>query len=341
MIMHQGITAFAADPGSIDALKAKFADEKGPEVDGLSVDYVYYAPENPAEKLPLVVYFHGMGQGSKPRGQIEENNFPLWASDEIQQRFAGGGAYLFVPRTHEENKEYWSDKYVPAVKAAIDEFIARHADTVDLSRIYVGGFSMGGKMTLKTASSYPDFFAAAFPLCPAYNPSDEQLEALADMPVWLMVSRFDLIAGYYTYSEDIWNRLCEKTNVPQNCRLTLFGRVKYPDGRNTTSNHHVWFALANDLFTYDEGKYPNAVTTDAQGNEIELTSPDGVVSWLCGFTSDYAGEDVEMNGTLGGNPEGGSGSVVSPVLKALFPLISDAVKTFFTDIFDWFKNIGR
>ena len=35
---------------------------------------------------------------------------------------------------------------------------------------------MGGKMTLKMASSYPTFFAAAFPLCPAYAPSDEQIE---------------------------------------------------------------------------------------------------------------------------------------------------------------------
>ena len=324
---------FAADPDEIPALKEKFLDGVGPEVNGLSVDYVYYAPQNPQGKLPLVVYFHGAGQGSEPRAQIADNNFPLWASDEIQQRFTGGGAYLLVPRSHEENGDYWNDEYVVSVKAAVDDFIAAHAETVDLTRIYVGGFSMGGKMTLKMASSYPDFFAAAFPLCPAYEPSDEQIEALADMPVWLIVSRFDIIAGYYTFSEVIWNQLCETTHVPDDCRMTLFGRVKYPDGKNTSSNHFVWFALANDLFTYDGGPYPNAVTTDASGNETELVSPDGVVSWLCRYTSDYAGEEMSPNGTLDNNPDEGYGRM-DRILKTLFPLVADAIRTFFAEIRD-------
>ena len=333
-------SVFAADPNEIPALKEKFLDGAGPEVNGLSVDYVYFAPESPQGKLPLVVYFHGAGQGAEPRAQIADNNFPLWAGDEIQRRFTGGGAYLLAMRSHEENGDYWNDEYVVSVKAAVDDFIAAHEATVDLTRIYVGGFSMGGKMTLKMASSYPDFFAAAFPLCPAYEPSDEQIEALADMPVWLIVSRFDIIAGYYTFSEDIWNRICETTHVPEDCRLTLFGRVKYPDGKNTSSNHFVWFALANDLFTYDGGPYPNAVTTDANGNEVELVSPDGVVSWLCRYTSDYAGEEMAPNGTLEGNPDEGYGRM-DRILKTLFPLVADAICTFFAEIRDRLTGMIR
>ena len=341
ILMGSAVPCFAADPNALPALKEQFQDGTGPEVNGLSVDYVYYAPRNAQnEKLPLVVYFHGAGQGAEPRAQIAENNFPLWASDEIQRRFTGGGAYLLVPRSHEENDDYWGDAYVVSVKAAIDDFIAAHKDTVDETRIYVGGFSMGGKMTLKMASSYPSFFAAAFPLCPAYEPSAEQIEALADMPVWLIVSRFDIIAGYYTFSESIWNRLCETTHVPDDCRLTLFGRVKYPDGKNAGSNHFVWFALANDLFTYDEGEYPNAVTTDANGNEITLVSPEGVVSWLCRYTSDSAGEALAPNGTLDGNPDEGYNRT-ERILKTLFPLLADAIRTFFADIRNRITNLLR
>ena len=332
---------FAADPAELPALKAKFADGEGPEVDGLSIDYVYYAPETDGdEKLPLVIYFHGAGQGSAPRAQIEENDFPLWASEEIQSRFTGGGAFLLVPRSHEERGEYWSDEYVACMKATVDDFIARNADRIDISRIYVGGFSMGGKMTLKMASSYPGLFAAAFPLCPAYAPSAEQIEELADMPVWLIVSRFDVIAGYYTFSKDIWIGLCEKTNVPEACRLTLFGRVKSPDGKNTSSNHFVWFALANDMFTYDGGKYPNAVTTDGNGNEIGLESPDGVVSWLCGFTSDYDGGELGPNGTLDGNPDAGYGRA-DRVIKTLFAIVADVIRSFFDGIAGVFAGIGK
>lgn len=334
MILGVCVTAFAADPNEIPALKEKFLDGEGPETDGMTIDYVYYAPENPqGAKLPLVVFFHGAGQGAAPRAQIEENNFPLWAGDEIQSRFTGGGAYLLVPRSHEENGENWSDNHVAAVKAAIDDFIEKNADSIDITRIYVGGFSMGGKMTLKMASSYPGYFAAAFPLCPAYEPTSEQIEALSDLPLWLMVSRFDIIAGYYTFSKDIWEELCEKTNVPSDCRLTLFGTVKYPDGKKTPSNHHVWFALANDLFAYDGGKYPGAVTTDAEGSEIELVSPDGVVSWLCSYTSDYDGEPLEANGTLENNPDNIYNGADN-VLRAVFPLVADAIKTFFTGIFE-------
>ena len=325
------LPAFAADPNELPQLKEKFLDGSGPEIDGLTIDYVYYAPETAGQKLPLVVYFHGAGQGRSPRAQIEENNFPLWASDEIQSRFTGGGAFLLVPRTHEEKGELWGDSYVAAMKATIDDFIAQHADSIDLTRLYVGGFSMGGKMTLKMASSYPQFFAAAFPMCPAYQPSTEQLKALADLPVWLFVSRFDIIAGYYTYSKKLWSEFCGVTNVPADCRLTLFGRVKDPAGRNTSSNHFVWLAVSNDLFTYEGGTYPNAVTTDANGDPVELVSPDGVVSWLCRYTSDYDGQPLTPTGTLAGNPDR-LVSIVGKMLKAMLPLAFDAVKTFFTDL---------
>ena len=339
MLLSLCLTGYAADPNEVPALKAKFKDGVGPAVDGLTVDYVYYEPQTtPGAKLPLVIYFHGAGQGAQPRAQIEENNFPLWASDEIQQRFTGGGAFLFVPRSHEEKGEFWSDKYVASAKAAIDDFISQHLSEIDLTRIYVGGFSMGGKMTMKMASSYPGFFAAAFPLCPAYEPSSEQLEAISGLPVWLIVSRFDIIAGYYTFSQKIWNELCDKTKVPADCRLTLFGRVKYPDGKkNTPSNHFVWFALANDLFTYDGGPYPNAVTTDATGRTIELRSPEGVVSWLCRYTSAYAGEEQTPTDALSGNPDKGY-EIVGKMMKALFPLAADAIKTFFGDV--WARITG-
>ena len=326
------LTGFAADPNEIPELKDQFKDGVGPTVNGLTIDYVSFTPKNPEKKkLPLVIFFHGAGEGLSPRSQIEKDNFPLWASDEIQQRFTGGGAYLLVPRSHDDEGEFWTDPYVRAMKATIDDFIAQHKDRIDLTRIYVGGFSMGGKMTLKMASSYPAFFAAAFSLCPAYEPSDEQIEALADMPVWLMASRFDLLAGYYTFSDHIWDQICEKTNVPANCRLTLFGRVKYPDGKNTSSNHHIWFALANDLFTYDDGPYPNAVTTDATGKEITLTSPDGIVSWLCQYTSAYDGEKLTQNDTLKKHPDK-EFEIVGKMIKALIPLAFDAIKTFFSDL---------
>lgn len=288
-------TAFAADPNKIDEYKSEFVKMSGPEVDGLVVDYMAFSPErSESAKRPLVVYFHGMGQGKKPGSQIQDNNFPFWASEELQSRFTTGGAYLLAFRSQEENNDEWDDKYITAVKAAIDEFIENNTDYIDTTRIYAGGFSMGGMMTLKMITSYPEFFAAAFPMCPAYFPTEDQYKAIENLPVWLIVSKYDVIAGWHTVSKIVWENICNYTKVPQDTRLTLFGKVCYPDGKKTPSNHHVWLPVSNDLFTYEEGKYYNAVTTDATGKEIELTSPDGVISWLCQYTSNYDGKETKF-----------------------------------------------
>jgi len=324
-------TVSAADVSKIEDYKKLFADGEGPETNGTTIDYVYYTPENmkQGEKYPLVIYIHGMGQGDSKRAQIRENNFPLWASEELQSRFVGTeGAYLFVPRSHEDKLQFWPDSFIEPLKAAIDSFIAEHADTIDLTRIYIGGFSMGGKMTIKMLASYPDFFAAAFPMCPAYQPTDEELEAIADIPLWLIVSKYDVLAGYFTSSQDIWERFCEKTNVPDDCRLSLFGTVRFPDGKKTTSNHHVWFAVANDMFTYEGGDYYNMTTTTAAGDEVTLTYPDGIINWLSSYTSDYDGSELTATGLPQKNTKSDS-TMVLRVLKSLFAILMDVFKSSF------------
>lgn len=329
MLLFCVIPAGAADVSKIDEYKAGFKAACGPDVDGIATDYMYFVPKNISanKKYPLVVYFHGMGQGSAPGAQIQDNNIALWASDEMQARFTNGGAYLFVPRTHEENREYWENNSIKSVKAAIDEFIANNKN-IDTTRIYVGGFSMGGKMTLKMATSYPDFFAAAFPMCPAYNPTDEQLEAIADMPVWLIVSRYDILAGYYVNSKNIWKRFCTTTDIPEDCRLSLFGVVHYPDGKKTVSNHHVWFAASNDMFMYDGSDYVKMETTDANGETVKLEYPDGLISWLCSYRSDYNGQPTDSTGLCEQNRES-MGLMVLNILKSIFLMFADAVGSLF------------
>lgn len=299
------LPVFGADVSKIKVYESKFVKMNGPEVKGLSVDYVAFSPKTETgKKYPVVLYFHGKGQGKEPGSQITENNFPLWASDELQAKFNNGGAYLLAFRSHEENNECWEDQYIESVKAAADEFIEKNKDYIDLSRIYAGGFSMGGKMTLKMITSYPGFIAASFPMCPAYFPTEEQYKAVADMPIWLFTSKYDVIAGYHSTGKVVWENICNYTNCPADCRFTLFGKVCYPDGKKTPSNHHVWFAVSNDMFSYDGGKYPNAETTDANNNEVNLVYPEGVISWLNRYTSNYDGTNDGFTDLAKSNNEG-------------------------------------
>ncbi|MBQ6467645.1 MAG: hypothetical protein IJJ61_06845 [Clostridia bacterium] len=327
-----GINAFAkAEPDWILELAEKFKDGVGPEVNGIKIDYVSYTPEKlkSGVKYPLVILIHGMGQGGKEREQIVNNNFPAFAGKEMQSRFTNGGAYIFIPRSDESKNPTgtWSNDEVEPLYEAIQQFIFANRSHIDTTRIYIGGYSMGGKMTIKMISTYRKMFAAAFPMCPAYIPSDAQLEEVADMPIWLSCSKYDILAGYYVYGKDIWEQICRITKVPGNCRMSLLGKVCFPDGTKTDSNHHVWFASSNDMFAQDGGDYPNMVTTDAKGNEVKLVYPNGLISWLCSFTSSYSGGDVEKTNLV----EENDSTVLDMgkrMIKAIKFMLRDTLKAF-------------
>lgn len=294
------VCVFAAQYGDADELqqlRARFTDGVGPEVNGFALDYALFTPgsaETDGEKRPLVVWLHGMGEGAKPRAQLEKNNFVYWASDDFQSRFPTGGAYLAAVRSPEEKGLFWTSEMIEPLMALITELIA--TENIDASRVYLGGFSMGGKMTIRTAITYPNAFAAIFPICPASSFTPEQLEYIKDVPMWLTVSSRDVLAGWYTYSRDIWNNYCAVTSRGTDSRLSLLGRVCFPDGTKTISNHHAWYAVTYDMFTYSGDKYYNMNTVSADGTAMELTYPDGMISWLGSHTSSYAGEALTPSG---------------------------------------------
>lgn len=287
--------------GGVEPLKTLFEQGEGPVTNGYSVDYSYYSPvqENDATKYPLVVWLHGMGDGSEPGKPVEKSNIAYWASDEFQARFKEtGGAFILAARSREEDGFYWSNEMIEPLRAAIDDFIVKNKYNIDLSRIYVGGYSMGGKMTLKMAIAYPEMFAAAFPICPAWSPSDELCAKLADTPVWITSSTRDPLVNYYLAVSPTWDRIVASSNVAEDCRFSTITKVCYEDGTATSSSHHAWFAVNHDMFTYLNGDYYNMTTVNGLGEKITLTYPDGMISWLSSHTSDYDGTSLEGKGNL-------------------------------------------
>lgn len=285
----------------VEPLKDLFVAGEGPVTGGYSVDYSYYSPveENDVTKYPLVVWLHGMGDGAEPGSPVEKSNIAYWASDEFQARFKpSGGAFILAARSREEDNIFWSNEMIEPLRAAIDDFIAQNKDNIDLSRIYVGGYSMGGKMTLKMAVAYPEMFAAAFPICPAWSPSEELCAKLADMPIWITSSTRDPLVNYYLAVSPTFERITSSSNVASECRLSTLTKVCYEDGKGTSSSHHAWFAVNHDMFTYLNGDYYNMTTVDGTGKKVTLTYPDGMISWLSSHTSDYDGTPCNGKGNL-------------------------------------------
>ena len=298
-----GASALSIDDG-IEPIKEQFVFGEGPVAGDYSVDYRYFSPvkENDSTKYPLVVWLHGMGDGAEDGTQVKKSNIAYWASDEFQSRFEpAGGAFILAARSREEDGVFWSNELIEPLRAAIDEFIEENKVNIDLSRIYVGGYSMGGKMTYKMAIAYPELFAAAFPICPAWAPSDEMLEKIKDMPIWLTSSRRDPLVNYYLNVSPTWDRLVEISNVPEDCRFSTLTKVCYEDGTATSSSHHAWFAVNHDMFSAENGAYPYMTTVNGLGEDVILEYPDGMISWLTSHTSDYDGAKGEGSGNIGIN----------------------------------------
>lgn len=189
--------------------------------DELTLSYASYTPKTDSDKMPLIIWLHGGGEGgTDPSIPLIANRAANYASDEIQTYF--GGAYVLSP----QSPTFWmddgnggyargdkNDRYNEALMALIKTFIANNPK-IDTDRIYVGGCSNGGYMTLKLLLRHPDFFAAAFPSALAYYAefvTDEQIENIKDLPIW------------FIHSKDDGTTLPDQTVVPVYKRLITAG----------------------------------------------------------------------------------------------------------------------
>lgn len=166
----------------------------------ITMSYASYAPGNEDDDSPLIIWLHGGGEGgTDPSIPLVANRAANYASDDIQAIFEG--AHVLVP----QSPTRWMDSgegttsgqtddiYYEAVKALIEEYIAKNPD-VDRDRIYVGGCSNGGYLALKLIIEYPEFFTAAFPSALAYRGAyftDEQAKRIKDVPIWFIHSEDD------------------------------------------------------------------------------------------------------------------------------------------------------
>lgn len=142
---------------------------------------------------------------------------------------------------------------------------------------------MGGKMTIIMASSYPDFFAAAFPMSPVYEPTRSELKSMAQMPVWLFVNKNDkyVALDYERAVKPNWAYFSRNCAFPAESRLTSFDSFWHAEGvENAGDVHNTWDAVTYDMFMKSGEVYYASKTVNANGETVELVNPNGVISWL-------------------------------------------------------------
>ena len=160
------------------------------------------------------------------------------ATEDIQQYFGETGAEILVPQTQTmwldngegkymdtSDPESGTSYYTDALMNLIKSYVSDHEE-IDTDRIYIGGCSNGGYMTVNMLIAYPEYFAAAYPVCEAYAENwlnDEKISILKDIPLWLTAAKSDNMIFTDNYSSALYNRLAEAG--AQNIHYSLFENV--------------------------------------------------------------------------------------------------------------------
>lgn len=171
------LNMYAGDKASF--LKKQFTASSGYQ---LNYRILYPLDYSPEKQYPVILFLHGAGErGHDNEAQLRHGG-DMFASYETQSRYP---AIIIAPQCPEG--ETWSPYIHPsknngkrffpynapatpamkAVKEMVDTYIAK--GIVDTKRIYITGLSMGGMGTFDAVLRYPNFFAAASPICGGTN----------------------------------------------------------------------------------------------------------------------------------------------------------------------------
>lgn len=250
----------------------------------LPMRYGYFVPQSTQAKKPLIVWLHGAGEGGFDTWiPFTANKVVAMAKPEIQQYF--GGAYIFAPQCetfwlNDGSGQYGrsgKSMYTEALFDAIEYFVARHTD-IDQDRIYIGGDSNGGFMTMRMILDYPAYFAAAFPVCEAlYNEviTDDEIEKVKHLPIWFTHAKNDPVVKPDETVVPTYQRL-KAAGAP--AHFTFWDSIRDmhegftgEDGNPYEYNGHFsWIPLFNDDCRLDYDNRPVV----AKGREV------GLLEWL-------------------------------------------------------------
>lgn len=225
--------------------------------------YAYYIPElTDGEKIPLIIWLHGAGEGGQePLIAAIGNKVVNLISPDMQAYF-GGKAMLLAPQSptmwmDDGTGEYTQDgssKYVDALESLIADFVDEHPE-VDRSRIYIGGDSNGGFMTMKMIIHNPDRYAAAFPVCEALHDktiTDADIRKILSVPIWFTHSKDDPVVAPDEYVVPTYKRLVAAGNPDVHFTYwdtieDLSGLYKMPDGTPFRYvGHWSWIHMLNN-----------------------------------------------------------------------------------------------
>jgi len=161
---------------------------------GIDIPYRLFVPADydPSKEYPLMLWLHGWGErgtdNSSQLGGPFSDAINSFLSEESLLRFP---CIVVAPQL--PYNSWWH--YRVEVEALLNQTAVDYS--VDANRRYITGLSWGGMGTWSYVANWPDYWAAAIPICGhantggAYNLLDE----IPDMPIWAFHAANDTVVG--------------------------------------------------------------------------------------------------------------------------------------------------
>ena len=250
--------------------KGTFTGKATGKVGDITLTYASYEPwslKGDGKANPLIIWLHGGGEGGIDVSiTLLGNEVVSLIRPQIQSHFTteGGadGAYVLSVQcptmwmdsvTGAMSRGDYPSLYADVLKSCIDDFVRQHPD-VDRSRIYLGGCSNGGYMTVHMLIRYPKYFAAAYPTCEAYMNqyiSDNEINVLAEENIWIVQSYDDTTVDPKTHCIPMFQRLMKAG--AKNVWMSMFENVQGIDNPGQKLlGHFSWCYLFNDAVTMSQ-----------------------------------------------------------------------------------------
>lgn len=241
--------------------------------DTLPYRILYPESYDAGKSYPLVLFLHGAGERGKDNEKqlvhgsslfLEEQNradfpafvvFPQCPKDGFWSELTREGDQLFFPFKEKPRKE------MRLVMGLLDQL--EEEFSLDTTRFYVGGLSMGGFGAFELLARQPRRFAAAFPICGGGNP---------------------LLAGLYGPYTSMWVFHGAKDDVvPPSASRNVVKELKAMDADITyteypQANHNSWdsaFAepqllpwLFSNHLHFPKNRYRQQVFTEVNSRTI-------------------------------------------------------------------------
>ncbi len=219
-----------------------------------TTNYRLFRPDDTSVAQPLIVFLHGGGQGTDNEAHMRFHNNLYFAQPEQQAQYP---SYVLMPASGS-----WNNTAFDNIKIVVDKMIAD--GLVDPARVYITGSSMGGGGTWNFVQRYPDYFAAAVPICPANGIANvENAKKLADLPIWTFTTR-----GDFLYNSNMNNH---NTYSPylNNYKFTLFNENYIPASCNPIVG-----------VDWDMSMWPHAEWLMAYNVHTDVTMGGRLIDWM-------------------------------------------------------------